>query len=230
MSSRFNFVPETTWTFVDIGQEAEKKDVGRPFVCFLDLWLYRSTRGARVFAAMKGAVDWWIHIPHNDKIFPKNKDQKEWGKDKGKEKGGEKAKEGKGATASTNPLRDRLFWLHVQKYMDELSKKPEAFKRQFSKWDKCLKDNKVTKLEDLYKKVFSEIRKNPTKAPTKKKVQKPITRDTKDKNVCTNWAKKYRRDKKITNKERKQRVDEKIKKWVEERKKATNTTKTTWKK
>jgi len=55
--------------------------------------------------------------------------------------------------------------------MDMLTenKDKSKFAKQFSKWDKCLKDNKVTKIEDLYKKIFTEIRKNADRAPAKKK-------------------------------------------------------------
>lgn len=223
IADRFNIVKETTGDFIDIEKESEKKELGRPFVCFLDLGLNRSTKGARVFAAMKGAVDGGIHIPHKDTIFPKAKEVKE-------EKG--KKKEGKGTAPASNPVRDRLFGLHVQKYMDILSKDKTKFTRQFSLWDKCLKDNKVKTIEDLYKKVYQEIRKNPAKAPGKKRVKKQekkknskVKRDPKNINICTNGKHTYRRDKGITRDERKKRVADKIKKFIEDRKKAVKATK-----
>jgi large subunit ribosomal protein L5e len=39
---------------------------GQPgaFQCFLDVGLARTTTGAKVFAAMKGAVDGGLNIPH----------------------------------------------------------------------------------------------------------------------------------------------------------------------
>merc|ERR1712000_250044 len=42
----------------------------RPFKCFLDVGLHRTSTGARVFGAMKGASDGGIFIPHNEKRFP----------------------------------------------------------------------------------------------------------------------------------------------------------------
>merc|ERR1712230_132726 len=42
----------------------------RPFKCFLDVGLTRTSTGARVFGAMKGASDGGIYIPHSDKRFP----------------------------------------------------------------------------------------------------------------------------------------------------------------
>jgi len=88
ITKRFNFVPDTTGEFIDIEEESNKRDVGRPFVCFLDLGLYRSTNGARVFAAMKGCVDAGIHIPHKPTIFPQIKTAKD-------KKGGKDAKDTK---------------------------------------------------------------------------------------------------------------------------------------
>ena len=70
-SKDFNLVTEATGEYVNIEELAEKKGIEyRPFTCFLDLGLVRSTIGNRVFAAMKGAVDGGLNIPHSDKIFP----------------------------------------------------------------------------------------------------------------------------------------------------------------
>ena len=208
IAERFNLVKETTGNYIDINKESESKDIGRPFVCFLDLGLNRSTKGARVFAAMKGAVDGGIHIPHKEKIFPAKKAQVD--------------KKGKETKAGVSLLRERIFGNHVQNYMDILkkSKNSNAYIERFSKWDECLKNAKVTKIEDLYKKVYAEIRKNPTKAPAKKNEQKPITRDTKDVNIVINGTKRYRRDVKLNNQQRKERVAVKIQKFREEREKA----------
>jgi len=213
ISERFNLVPETTGDYIDIEKESEAKDIGRPFVCYLDLGLNRSTRGARVFAAMKGAVDGGIHIPHKDNIFPANKSEEAT---KDKKKTEEKSKKG------GNPLRDRIFGLHVQKYMEILSKDAKAYKTQFSLLDKCLKDAKVKTVEELYKKVFAEIRKNPERAAGKSKKDKKsnITRDSANPNIVINGKHKYRRDVRLTNKQRKDRVQQKIQKFIEERKKA----------
>lgn len=35
-----------------------------PFRCFLDVGLARTTTGSRVFAAMKGAADGGLEVPH----------------------------------------------------------------------------------------------------------------------------------------------------------------------
>lgn len=198
MAKRFDVVKETTGEYVDIKQISEQKDLGRPFTCYLDLGLFRSTKGARVFAAMKGAVDGGINIPHKDTIFPKYKDPKK----------------------TDNLLKERLFGTHVQKYMDLVKKGSEKYKKLFSNWDKCLTAAKVAKVEDLYKKIFTEIRKDPSRKPAVKKEQKKIVRDAKDPNIVTNGKHKYRRDKRLNNQQRKKRVADKINKFIEERKKA----------
>ena len=42
----------------------------RPFKCFLDVDLARTSTGAKIFAVMKGASDGGIHIPHSEARFP----------------------------------------------------------------------------------------------------------------------------------------------------------------
>lgn len=46
------------------------EDGPRPFKCFLDVGLKRTSTGARVFGAMKGASDGGIFIPHSEGRFP----------------------------------------------------------------------------------------------------------------------------------------------------------------
>jgi large subunit ribosomal protein L5e len=42
----------------------------RPFRCFLDIGLARTSVGAKIFGALKGAADAGLDIPHNEKNFP----------------------------------------------------------------------------------------------------------------------------------------------------------------
>ena len=44
-------------------------DGPRPFFALLDVGLARTTTGAKVFSALKGACDGGIEIPHNEKRF-----------------------------------------------------------------------------------------------------------------------------------------------------------------
>lgn len=85
--------------------------------CYLDVGLQRTTTGARVFAAMKGAVDGGLNIPHSTKRFP--------GYDA----------ESKSFNADVH--RAHIFGQHVADYMRSLEEEdPEAFKRQFSQYIK----------------------------------------------------------------------------------------------
>lgn len=45
-------------------------DERRPFKAFLDVGLHRTSTGARVFGAMKGASDGGLYIPHSESRFP----------------------------------------------------------------------------------------------------------------------------------------------------------------
>lgn len=202
-SQQFNLVPEANGEYVNIAELAEKKGIEqRPFTCFLDLGLARATRGNRVFAALKGAVDGGLHIPHSDKIFPAAK------------------KDGKG---SKNPLRDRIFGSHIQTYLDNLKKNPSA--KGEPNYQQCrlllknLEDAKVKNLEELYKKVHAAIRSNPAKVASGKKHTLQHTVDPKDKNVRVANGKRYRNDQKLTRDARKKRVDDKIAKFLKERSK-----------
>jgi len=120
--------------------------------------------------------------------------------------------------AAGNPLRDRIFGVHVQTYMDKLKKdSKERYNLQFSVWEKCVSAAKVKTLEELYKKVHAEIRKNPVRATKAKKNKVEHKRDAKDKNVRTINGKTYRRDVRLKLQERKQRVQDKIQKYLKER-------------
>ena len=197
-SKDFNLVSEVTGEYVNIEELAEKKGVEyRPFTCFLDLGLVRSTVGNRVFAAMKGAVDGGVNIPHSDKIFPVFK------------------KEVKG----TNALKERIFGKHVQEYMDSFAKNTERTgnNQQFNVWKACLKTNNVKTTEELYKKIHAEIRKNPS-APKKSDKKVEYKRDPQNKSMVSCGGKKYRRDYKITREQRRVNVQNKINEFFARRK------------
>lgn len=196
-SKDFNLVTEATGEYVNIEEMAERKGIEyRPFTCFLDLGLVRSTVGNRVFSAMKGAVDGGLNIPHSDKIFPQSK------------------KEVKG----TNALKERIFGKHVQEYMDIFAKdkEREGNDHQFSQWNACLKKNGCKTVEELYKKVHAAIRNNPAAQRTAKKEVKYV-RDPKNKSMVTAGSRKFRRDYKITREQRRLNVQNKIKEFFAKR-------------
>jgi len=51
-----------------------------PFKALLDVGLKRTTTGARVFGALKGATDGGIDVPHKDRRFPGSAKSEEEGK------------------------------------------------------------------------------------------------------------------------------------------------------
>merc|ERR1711893_232509 len=122
------------------------------FRACLDVGLARTTTGAKIFGAMKGAADGGLDIPHSEKRFP--------GYDK------------EASEFNADVHRAHIFGQHVADYMKSLAEEDEeAFKRQFSRFIK----NGVTaeSVEEMYKKAHAAIRKNPD-AP--KKAAKSVTK------------------------------------------------------
>jgi large subunit ribosomal protein L5e len=149
-------------------------DGPRPFLAVLDVGLARTTTGARVFLALKGALDGGINIPHSEKRF--------YGYN--------------GESKKFDPavLRKAIFGGHVSEYMKKLSDdNPTRYQRQFSKYIEA-KIN-PDKLEELYKKVHAAIRAD----PTFKKSEKP-KRETHFKSIQKARLSKAERDNRIKQK------------------------------
>jgi len=127
---------------------------GQPgaFRCCLDIGLAKTTTGARIFGAMKGAVDGGLDIPHSEKRFP-----------------GYDAEAKKYDPAAH---KARIFGQHVADYMKHLKEDDEdAYKRQFGRF---LKEGiEPDTLEQMYKKGHAAIRANPDPVkPEKKEIKK----------------------------------------------------------
>lgn len=122
------------------------------FRAFLDVGLARTTTGARVFGALKGAVDGGMDIPHSTKRFP--------GYDS----------ESKEFNAEVH--RKHIFGQHVANYMTDLKEEDEeAYKRQFSIYIK--NGVEPDQIEEIYKKAHSAIREDPTSKPAAPKNIQP---------------------------------------------------------
>ncbi|CRK15304.1 hypothetical protein BN1723_004216 [Verticillium longisporum] len=124
--------------------EAAETDDGerRPFKAFLDVGLARTSTGARVFGAMKGASDGGILIPHNEKRFP--------GYDM----------ESKELDAET--LKRYIFGGHVAEYMETLADDDEErYKSQFQQY--VDDDVEADGVEDMYTEAHAAIREDPWK-------------------------------------------------------------------
>lgn len=115
-------------------------DGPRPFRCFLDVGLTRTTTGNKVFGALKGALDGGLDIPHSNKRFP--------GYDA----------ESKEFDAETHC--GYIFGSNIKEYMESLKEEDdETYAKQFSRYIKA--GIEPESLEDLYSGVHEKIRKDP---------------------------------------------------------------------
>ncbi|WWC60513.1 60S ribosomal protein uL18 [Kwoniella dejecticola CBS 10117] len=131
--------------------EALGDDEPRPFKAYLDVGLRRTSTGARVFGAMKGASDGGIFIPHNEKRFP--------GYDP----------ETKSIDAEV--LQNYIIGGHVAEYMESLEEEDdERFKKQFSSY--LAADVSSADIEEIYTEAYAKIREDPSFTPTEKDVAK----------------------------------------------------------
>jgi len=123
------FVPEV---------DAEK----RPFRCFLDVGLAATSKGCRIWGALKGASDGGLDIPHNPKQFPGyNKEDKEY---------------------DASEHRAKIFGNNIASYMEQLQESDEdAYNRMFSKYIAAGVNSE--NLEDMYTAVHAAIRENPAR-------------------------------------------------------------------
>lgn len=84
------------------------------FRCYLDTGLNRTSTGARVFGALKGAVDGGLDIPHSLKRFPGYDDE--------------------GDELNAEVHRNHIFGQNIGVYMDSLKEEDEdAYRRQILK-------------------------------------------------------------------------------------------------
>jgi len=146
LADKYQGVSEPDGT-ITMTEALDGEDGPRPFKCYLDVGLKRTSTGSRVFGAMKGASDGGIFIPHSEKRFP--------GYDT----------ESKELNAEV--LKKYIFSGHVAEYMESLEEEDEErFKKQFSSYlaDGVGHDD----IEDIYVNAHAAIREDPTFKPTEK--------------------------------------------------------------
>jgi len=166
-----------------------------PFKALLDVGLARTTTGARLFGALKGATDGGLDIPHNDRRFPGSKDSEE--KD-AKEK----------YTPNPDKHREYIFGLHVAAYMKHLKgEDEERFNKQFSRYVKA--GVNADAIEKMYAAAHKAIRADPHKVRDGKDRGNFLTRD-KPKDSKAEVAKKWFRRQKISVQQRKSRIIQKL--------------------
>merc|ERR1711974_21094 len=131
------------------------------FHACLDVGLARTSTGAKVFGAMKGAVDGGVNIPHSGKRFP--------GYDK---------EDGDDGKLHADVHRQHIFGQHVADYMTHLMEEDEEATRSSSPGTSSLESTHG--IEGMYKKAHTAIRANPVRdAKPEKKVTKKRWTDKK---------------------------------------------------
>lgn len=138
LAEKYQGVKEPTGESFQVANEGKGAN---PFSAVLDVGLLRTTTGARVFAALKGAVDGGLAVPHSDSRFVGYNAEKK--------------------TLNAATLRKYIFGGHVADYMKKLqADEPEKYQKHFSKFIKA--GVKPDDLEALYKKVHAAIRADPS--------------------------------------------------------------------
>jgi large subunit ribosomal protein L5e len=124
------------------------EDAPRPFKCFLDAGLKRTSTGSRVFAAMKGASDGGVFIPHSENRFP--------------------GYDAESKELDAEVLRSYIYGGHVADYMRYLEEDDDdKYKKQFSKF--LAAGLEADDLEEMYEQAHNKIREDPERVPTEKK-------------------------------------------------------------
>ncbi|VEU23138.1 DEKNAAC104127 [Brettanomyces naardenensis] len=127
------------------------EDGPRPFKVFLDVGLQRTTSGAKVFGALKGASDGGLFIPHSPSRFPG------WDIEVDE--------------LDDETLRSYIFGNYISEYMDDLvDDDEERYQLLFKKYVEDGVDS--DSIEDLYTAAHEAIREDPTFKPTEKKFTK----------------------------------------------------------
>jgi len=191
INKKFNLAYEGNTEINGEDYNVEAADEGaKPFRALLDVGLARTTSGARVFGALKGATDGGIHVPHNDHRFPGSK------------------REGSEWTTSPETHRNYIFGHHVGEYMKQLAENDdEAFNKQFHRYiDAGIKPEG---LESLYTKAHAAIRADPLKKRDPKEKGRFGKRDKPLTGKETHTHKKYNQQR-ITNEERKTKVAKRL--------------------
>jgi len=136
----------------------ENEEGPRPFLALLDIGLRRATTGSKVFAALKGATDGGLNVPHNEKRFV--------GYDTEAKK------------LDAEVLKKHIFGGHVADYMRSMKEEDnEKYEKHFSKYIKA--GVKPDDLENKWKSTFDAIRSNPARKastrtkPTEQKHKRP---------------------------------------------------------
>lgn len=182
----------------DVENYYENDEEGaQPFKVILDSGLKICNTGSRIFAVLKGAVDGGLNIPHHN-----DRDGKKEHRD-GKRFPGYDLDE---KSMDWDVLQKYIVGGHVSEYMEELQEEdPEAYTRQFSQYEKL--GISAGDLEGMYTKAHEAIRADPSRKNTSKAQVDAL---------IAKYKEKTKHAKKLTMEQRKERVKETKKKYLEE--------------
>merc|ERR1712196_436209 len=156
LDGNFEGTAEVTAEYEDSYVHGNDEDGPNAFHALLDVGLKRTTLGSKIFAAMKGAFDGGLEIPHSEKKFyGYDADEKEY---------------------DAEAHRERILGGHVSSYMESLEEEqPDEYATKFSRFIK----NGVTAdgMEEMYLNVHKAIRADPEAKITKKKKPADLTRE-----------------------------------------------------
>lgn len=120
----------------------ELDDDKRPFRALLDVGVRTTTTGNRIFAALKGATDGGLDIPHSHKRFAGyDRESKEF---------------------DAEAMKDRIFGAHISEYMEKLMDEDNA-KYQALFADYIKEGVEPDAMEELYQSVHEAIREDPAR-------------------------------------------------------------------
>jgi len=158
----------------------EEDDDPNPLTAYLDVGFARTSTGANIFGALKGAVDGGLNVPHSERRF------RGWDAE---------ANDGEG-DYDPEVHRNSIFGKPVGDYMKLLQEEnEEKYKRQFSRYIK--EGISADDLEEIYRKAHEAIRADPSRAPKKEF-------------KGTKYDGEFKRKKKLTFEQRRERVKKKI--------------------
>merc|ERR1712028_48745 len=155
LDDKFEGTEEVTAEFEDcFVLNTEDEEGVSAFHANLDVGLKRTTLGSKIFAAMKGAFDGGLEIPHNEKKFyGYDADEKEY-------------------DASAN--RERILGGHVAQYMESMEEEePEEYAEKFKNY--VAAGVSAENMEETYLAVHQAIRASPEFVATKKNKPADLT-------------------------------------------------------
>jgi large subunit ribosomal protein L5e len=159
-----------------------------PFRALMDVGLRRTTTGARIFGALKGACDGGLDIPHTDRRFPGTEDSAQ------------------GFVNDAEVHKKYIFGGHVQEYMESLmDDDEEAYQKQFSQYIKH--GVGPDEIEGMYEEAHSAIRADPFK---KRADSEKGHFGTREGAKPTEFPKKQWNQTKVSKKQRAARVRQKL--------------------